>query len=282
MTRTIGFLHPGSMGISLAASAQNTGHAAIWASEGRSQATRDRAEAHALTEKHDLRSLCEACDTIVCICPPAAASDVAASVIATGFRGLYIDANAISTARTHQIHADLSDAAIRFVEGGVIGGPAWKPGRTWLYLAGPDAAEAAACFGAGPLETHVLGTEIGLAAALKVCFAAYTKGTSALLSAILANAEAYGVRDALMAQWARNGSTFAIDTENRIRRVTSRAWRFAGELEESADTFAAAGLPDGFSRAAAEVYRRTTHFKDAPEPPPIEDVLRALLPPGDE
>ena len=277
MGRKIGFLHPGTMGISLAASARNSGHTALWASQGRSQATHDRANGQDLTDAGTLQSLCETCDTIICICPPAAAEDVARSALAAGFQGLYVDANAISPARTRRIDAAIVAAGARFVDGSVMGGPAWTPGRTWLYLAGPDAEEAAAGFSAGPLETYVLGPEIGHAAALKMCFAAYTKGSSALLSAIVAAAEANGVREALAMQWSRNGSDFAEQTERRVRGVTARAWRFAGELDEIADTFRDAGLPAGFGEAAAEIYRRTAHFKAAPEPPPLDAVLAALL-----
>lgn len=275
--RNIGILHPGSMGISLAASAKNSDHTVYWASEGRSSATRDRANSQALIDTESLSGLCEVCDTIISICPPAAAETVASDILACGFQGLYLDANAISPARTQRIAAMIAEAGARFVDGSVIGGPAWEPGRTWLYLAGEDAVEVAACFAAGPLETAYLGPDVGQAAALKMAFAAYTKGTSALLSAILAVAEANGVREALMAQWSRNGSDFADQTERRVRNVTAKAWRFAGELEEIAATFQEAGLPPGFGRAAAEVYRRTAHFKNADGTPDIASVLSALL-----
>jgi hypothetical protein len=39
------------------------------------------------------------------------------------------------------------------------------------------------------------------------------------------------------------------------RSAQTKGWRWTREMEEIADTFAAAGLPDGFHRAAAEVYR---------------------------
>ncbi len=56
-----------------------------------------------------------------------------------------------------RIGAAMAAAGVSFVDGGIIGGPAWEPGSTWLYLAGPRAEEIAACFAAGPLETRVLG-----------------------------------------------------------------------------------------------------------------------------
>src|SRR5689334_19159377 len=46
----IGILHPGEMGISIAASAKNSGCEVFWTSEGRSPATRERAEKFGLTE----------------------------------------------------------------------------------------------------------------------------------------------------------------------------------------------------------------------------------------
>jgi 3-hydroxyisobutyrate dehydrogenase-like beta-hydroxyacid dehydrogenase len=276
MRQTIGVLHPGAMGISVAASAQKSGHAVYWASEGRSMETRERAEAHSLREAHTLARLCNVCTIIMSICPPHAAEDVAEQVAAHGFSGFYLDANAISPERAKGIGQMMTRAGASFVDGGIIGGPAWEAGRTWLYLSGENADVIASCFAAGPLETKVIGGNIGDASALKMCFAAYSKGTTALLCAILATAEASGVREPLFEQWSRHGSDFAEQAAERVRQVTKKAWRFAGEMEEIAATFHDAGLPDGFHQAAAAVYRRIAHFKDAPTPP-IEEVLAALV-----
>jgi len=201
---------------------------------------------------------------------------VAAQVRACAFRGLYLDANAISPQRTLRIGRAMEEAGVAFVDGSIIGGPAWEPGRTWLYLAGREAGRAADCFSAGPLETCIIGEEIGRAAALKMCFAAYTKGSTALLCAILATAEELGVRPELEAQWSRGGSDFARQTQERVRRVTAKAWRFAGEMEEISATFEQAGLPGEFHAAAADVYRRIAHFKSA-ETPALDEVLAALV-----
>jgi hypothetical protein len=123
----------------------------------------------------------------------------------------------------------------------------------------------------------VLGDRIGEASALKMCYASWTKGSTALLTTILAAAESYGVWPELREQWERDWPGFPDQTVQRARRVTAKAWRFAGEMEEIASTFAAAGLPDGFHLAAADLYRRLAGFKDAPSPPPLEEVLAALL-----
>ena len=279
MKEKIGFLHPGAMGVSLAASAINSGYDACWVSTGRSEATLRRALEHHLSPVESLEEMSARCNTIISVCPPHAAMNVAQAIINTSFKGLYADENAISPQRSVQIGALMTQAGIEYVDGGIVGGPAWEPDSTWLYLSGGASSDIAALFSKGPLETEIIDQVIGKASALKMSFAAYTKGSTALLCAIVAAAEKMGVRDILEKQWSRNGSPFAEQTRNRISRVTAKAWRFSGEMAEIADTLEAAGLPDGFHRAAQEVYHRMDGFKDAPEFPAVEEVLQALLNP---
>jgi len=278
-TETIGIIHPGAMGISVAASALRSGHQVCYASEGRNDATRARASEHDLRDLGTLSELCQRCTIIISVCPPHAAEDVAQQVIHHGFNGLYLDANAISPQKTQRIDEKLTSAGIPFVDGGIIGGPAWEHGETWLYLSGgeKEAKRIAECFSAGPLETSIIGEEIGKASALKMCYASYTKGTTALLTGILALSEALDVRPELMAQWERDWPGFPTQTESRARRVTAKAWRFAGEMDEIASTFEAAGLHGGFHRAAGQIYSKLSGFKDTGDLPEIDEVLSALL-----
>ncbi len=275
--KKIGILHPGEMGISLAASAQNSGCEVYWASAGRSAQTRLRAAEHHLEDAETLEKLCQTCEVLVSICPPNAATELAAQVLAAGYQGLFLEANAIAPQRVIPMGYRMTEAGIDFVDGGIIGGPAWEPGRTWLYLSGPNAQAAAECFEAGPLETSVIGDEIGKASALKMCFAAYTKGTTALLCGIVAAAESLDVREELETQWSRNGSDFTEQTHNRIQWATAKAWRFEGEMKEIAATLASAGIPGSFHTAASEIYRRLSGYKDSPKTPELEEVLKALL-----
>lgn len=273
----IGILHPGEMGVSIAASAINSGHQVYWASQGRSDRTRERAEKHNLIEIDSLSHLCQTSEIILCICPPHAAEDVARSVTEAGFTGLYLDANAIAPQRSITIGQRMEAAGIRYVDGGIIGGPAWTPKETWLYLSGDYAGEIAACFTNGPLETKIMTNEIGKASALKMCYAAYSKGTTALLAAITAAAEALGVRETLHEQWDMDDPSFSERASRRTARVTAKAWRFEGEMHEIASTFQEAGIPNGFHEAAAEIYHRMAGFKDSKGTPPIQDVIKSLL-----
>ena len=273
---TIGILHPGEMGISVAVSAVNSGHQVYWASEGRSEKTRSRAENHGLVEVNSLAEICRTCDIILSVCPPHAAENVARAVIETGFKGLYLDANAIAPQRAINIGRLMDGAGIRFVDGGIIGGPAWTPKQTWLYLSGKHVKDIVTCFSNGPLEIRVLGDEIGKASALKMCYAAYSKGTTALLAAILATAESLGVREALYEQWDMDDADFSPQVNQRVRRVTGKAWRFEGEMIEIAGTFREAGLPGEFHAAAAEVYRRMKALPGNLPSFTVEEILAAI------
>jgi transposase-like protein len=95
----------------------------------------------------------------------------------------------------------------------------------------------------------------GDASALKMVYAAWSKGTAALLLAIRDVARAHGVEDALLAEWRESLPELLERLPQAERSAAAKGWRWIGELEEIADTFAAAGQPEGFHRAAAEVYR---------------------------
>lgn len=280
--QTVGILHPGAMGISVAVSMIDSGYDVLWASAGRSYESKQRANEHNLTDVGTLADLCQKCQIIVSVCPPHAAEQVAEDVIRNGFSGLYLDANAISPQKASHIAEKMDAANIKFVDGGIIGGPAWQPKRTYLYLSGEHAQEAEALFANGALETEIISDEIGKASALKMCYAANTKGSAALLSLVVAAAHKLGVNQALDKQWARQDDSLPQQNHSRVQRVTQKAWRFAGEMDEMVETFGSIGLPDGFHASAADLYRRMAGFKGMDELPELLDVVSALLNEVDE
>jgi 3-hydroxyisobutyrate dehydrogenase-like beta-hydroxyacid dehydrogenase len=255
-----GILHPGQMGITVALSAVNSGHQVYWASKGRSPASARRAAEAGLLDAGSIAELCAACDVIASVCPPEFAEATAEEVARAGFRGLYLDANAISPERARRIGESITRAGADFVDGGIIGLPAQVRGRTWLCLSGPRAADAAACFAAGPLETELLGDEPGRASALKMCFAAWTKGTTAMLCVVLGAASHLGVLEELQRQWTLQGLPWTEATQ-KMERAAPKAWRWAPEMREIAATFAAAGMEAGFHEAAEKIYKELAGFK---------------------
>ena len=272
MTR-VGLLHPGEMGAAVGTALRTGGADVLWASNGRSDATRSRAEAAGLTDVGTLAELVERSETIVSVCPPHAALDQARAVAACGFEGTYVDVNAVAPATARKI----AFTAWRVTDGGIIGGPPRAKGTTRLYLSGPGAGDVAGLFAGSPLEAIVLDGDVGAASALKMCFAAWTKGTSALLVAVRAVAAAEQVDRALLEEWAISQPDLPGRSEGAARGTAAKAWRFVGEMHEIAETFATAGLPAGFHLAAADVYERMARFQDAETAPTLEDVVAAVI-----
>jgi 3-hydroxyisobutyrate dehydrogenase-like beta-hydroxyacid dehydrogenase len=245
----IGLLHPGEMGAALGRLLRGRGHDVGWVSAGRSEATAERAHDAGLRDAGSLPDLVDASELILSICPPHAAVDVAGSV--AGFGGLYLDANAIAPETARRVAAIVEGGGARFVDGGVIGPPPREPSHTRLYLSGAEAPAVAEAF-AGALETPIVEN----ASALKMAYAAWTKGTAALLLTIRALAHAEGVDDALVAEWDRSQPGLRERSATAAGDAAQKGWRWIGEMEEIAAAMAAAGLPSGFHEAAAEIYRR--------------------------
>lgn len=265
------------MGVAVARTMVNSGNDVYWVSHGRSADTAQRANDAGLTPLNSLAEMADTCAAIVCVCPPHAATDVAEQVVASGFQGIYVDANAIAPRTTIAIGEIITAAGMTFVDGGIVGLPPTEPNTSWLYLSGSEAETAATWFSAGPLEIDVINDRIGSASGMKMCYAANTKGYNALLTAIMGAAEELGVRETLERQWERHWPGFAEQKKQAAVRVAyNKAWRFAGEMEEMAKTWEDTNVPNGFFTAAAKVYHRTGHLRHAEDEPNIDAVLKAV------
>jgi 3-hydroxyisobutyrate dehydrogenase-like beta-hydroxyacid dehydrogenase len=231
------------MGAAVGAVLRGQGHRVVWASDGRSEQTRKRAEEAGLEDVRSAAKVAEA-DVVFSICPPHAALDVAQSA---GFGGIYVDANAVSPATA----AKVADVVEQFVDGGIVGSPPRGPGTTRLYLSGEQAEEVAGLFDGSALDARVVSN----ASAVKMAYAAWSKGTAAMLLAIRELARREGVEEPLLAEWDLSQPELRDRYDRALRSAEAKGWRWVGEMEEIAATFEADGLPGGFHRAAAEVYR---------------------------
>jgi 3-hydroxyisobutyrate dehydrogenase-like beta-hydroxyacid dehydrogenase len=275
--RTVALLHPGNMGATVGAAAATSGARVVWASEGRSHATHDRARQAGLIDVKTLIDAVRESDVVLSVCPPHAALDLAQSVAALNFKGIYADANAVSRATAEKIGATVTASGASFVDGGIIGSPVKRAGTTRLYLSGARAAEIAALFSASMLDARVIGDKPGSASALKMAFAAWTKCTDALVLTVRALAEIEGVDKALLAEWAISQPEVERRSVQAAAVAAPKAWRFVGEMREIAASFETAGLPTGFHDAATEIYERLAVFKDRIDPPPTVAAVVAAL-----
>jgi len=272
-TRTIGLLHPGEMGSAVGQCLTAAGHRVLWLPQGRSPASAARAAAAGMTAADGgLAGLLRQAEVIISVCPPHGALDVAWHV--AGFKGIYTDANAISPDTAREVAQIVQAGGASYVDGGIIGTPSTSPGFIRLYLSGERAGEVGQLFAGSAADTRVLGADPRAASALKMAYAAWTKGSAALLLTARALARAGGVEEALLAEWAASQPDLAQRSARAAGSAAAKGWRWVAEMEEIAEAMAAAGLPDGFHQAAAEIYRR------AGDEPALDSVLEALLPPS--
>jgi 3-hydroxyisobutyrate dehydrogenase-like beta-hydroxyacid dehydrogenase len=248
-------LHPGQMGVEVARCLSQA-HEVAWCGQGRSAATRQRAEGADLLELADLGAVASWSDALISVCPPAAAHQVAADVVAAGFAGLYVDANAVSPATVQRIAATVTETGGELVDGGIVGLPPRQEGTTRLFVSGPRAGEVAGWFAGGTLGTVVLAGDVGAASALKASYAGWTKASAALLVAVRAHARAAGVEDALLEEWDRSQPGLRDRSDGALARLLTTAWRYEGEMAEIATSMDDHGVPAEFHDGAAAVYRR--------------------------
>ncbi|MEU7649886.1 NAD(P)-dependent oxidoreductase [Streptomyces huasconensis] len=259
---TVGILHPGSMGAAVAACAATNAAAVLWCENERSTASVERADRFGLTAVATLAELLDRSDIVISLCPPAAAEDLACDVAGHRFAGVYVEANAINPERAQRIAALLEpDATV--VDGGVVGSPPVRGKSPTLYLSGPAVAieRIEALFAGTVVQTAVLGTEIGKASALKLAYASFQKTSRVLVALAMGMAREYGVDQELIEVASRRTDSYLSEPQY-VAKTAARAWRWGPELEEAADTLAAAGLPPEMLRAAASTLARWNDAKD--------------------
>src|SRR5712691_7262537 len=270
---TGGLMHPGEMGAAVGQCLAGAGHQVLWVPEGRGPASVARAEAAGLTGVGGgLAELVRRSDLIMSVCPPHAALDVARQV--AGFEGIYLDANAISPATAREVAAIVEAGGAMYVDGGIIGTPPVAPGFIRLYLSGRRADEIRALFDGTAVDARVVerGSAVGAASAVKMAYASWTKGSAALLLAARALARAEGVEEALLTEWGISQPGLDERSGRAAGSAAAKGWRWVAEMNEIAAAMAAAGLPQGFHQAAAEIYRRFPPDRRAS----IETALDAL------
>jgi 3-hydroxyisobutyrate dehydrogenase-like beta-hydroxyacid dehydrogenase len=284
---TVGVVSAGAMGSAVAAAYAAAGHRAVTTVAQRSNRTRGLAEAAGLELLESLDAVVADADVVLSIAPPdqarAIAADVAAAAIRTSGRPLVSDWNAVSPATAVEIERTLAEAGLELVDGSISGGPPRPDYRTRVYLSGPRADELAAP--APPwLDVRVVGAEVGLASAVKMCTASVYKGFTALLTHALVTADAHGVVPQVLDD-LHDSFPRQLERAARLLAVSAtKAGRYVGEMREIAATQADAALPRELFDALAvvhEVIAATPAAAQAPEAvgePSLDEVLDALRP----
>jgi 3-hydroxyisobutyrate dehydrogenase-like beta-hydroxyacid dehydrogenase len=269
----VGLLSPGEMGSAVAATLREQGVTVRTCLQGRSVRTRDLAERDRLEVAPTLADLVLASDVILSVVPPASALDVAravtAAIRATGARPLYVDCNAVSPSTVRAVAATVGGEV---VDVGIIGSPPRGQGTTRFYASGPTARHLEL----PGLEVRPIGEEVGTASALKMCYAALTKGFTALATELLVAAQLLGVDEELAKELADSQAQHHATMARQIPRMPSVAHRWIGEMEEIAKTFAELGLTPRILEGAADLYRFAASTPLGAERPETRDMRRGL------
>jgi 3-hydroxyisobutyrate dehydrogenase-like beta-hydroxyacid dehydrogenase len=279
----VGIVCAGAMGSALGARLRDGGARALVALEGRSDRTRRLAGEAGLEDVGALGDLVGQADVLLSVVPPESATDVATAIAAEvrTSRPLVADLNAVSPGTMERVAAVLANAGLETVDGSISGPPPRAAGTTRLYLSGPRAGDVAALPLDG-VERVVVGAEIGLASAVKMCTASVYKGRVALLAQAFRTAESYGVVEHVLDDLAGTGLADRDRTGATLGQTSAKAWRYVGEMQQIAATQSSAGLTPKLFEALAEVYAdlASRAFAEAPEDVaddvPLAQVLERL------
>jgi 3-hydroxyisobutyrate dehydrogenase-like beta-hydroxyacid dehydrogenase len=258
----VAILSPGDMGHAVGALLVERGFRTVSALAERSGLTRARAERAGIEDARDLDGVVSAAEGILAIAPPTEAEPLARRVAEamrrTGRTPIYADCNAVSPATVRRIAEAITAAGAPFIDAGIIGA-APHPERpdTRFYASGPRLSwlEGLAGRGAkGGITVIGLGEEIGRASAIKMAYAALTKGTLTLQAAVLMTAMRLGVFDDLGREFEKSQPE-AWARMRVLPFLPADSGRWIGEMEQIAATFRDVGVPNDFHRGAAAIFR---------------------------
>lgn len=256
--KTIGLLSPGNMGHTVGHVLVSHGLSVITCLRGRSERTRSLAEQAGITDVPSYEALVGESEMVLSILVPAqakqVASEVAIALTKTGSELIYGDCNAISPQTVREVGRIITEAGGRFVDASIIGPPPIKEGLTRFYISGPgiEAFEELTQYG---LDVRAIGDQVGDASALKMCYAALTKGLTALSTELLTAAKVMGVEESLRAELKASQPALYKRMELGLPSMPERSRRWVGEMEEIAATFAHVGLTPKILEGAADMYR---------------------------
>lgn len=287
---TIGILSPGDMGHAVGHVLGAHGARVITCLEGRSPRTRQLAEIAAIEDVGTYEALARQADLLLSILVPAQAVSVAermaTAIKDTQVNLLYADCNAISPGTTLRLAGIIEEAGGRFIDASIVGGPPKVGSKTRFYASGPHAIHFAELRALG-LNAMVMGDRVGQAAAIKMCYAALTKGTTALFTELLTAADRLGITEALREELLFSQREQYERMEKGLPTMPAKSRRWVGEMEEIAQTFESVGLTPRMLLGAADIYRfvGTTALADRnpedPEPLPSLEEMIHLLASGD-
>ena len=143
----IGIVSPGLIGSQVACSFMSDSNDVIWASEGRSDKTKEFASKLDMKDVGDMATLVKESDVIISICSHESVEEVAETVANFQFKGIFVDANWVSAHNESAYDEFLDKNLPDWVQGGVH---ADDDGSVFFLLKGKRAQEVFGLFNTRP------------------------------------------------------------------------------------------------------------------------------------
>lgn len=255
---TVGLVAAGDMGAALGKVLTDNGATVVTCLEGRSAATAARASAAGM------RGVgwpeLAAADIVLSVLPPGQALAFARSLapwLATAAaRPPFVECNPLSPAAIGEIEAVLVAAGAPFIDGSIIGLTP-RPGNPGpaIYVSGPAAGRAELLLAHG-LRIRRLDAPVGAASALKLSYAAITKGLFGIASAAILAAERSDIGAALHAELSASQPAMMASLARGIPDMFTKTGRWVAEMEAISDHFGAERDEGAFYAALARFYGR--------------------------
>lgn len=271
LNNSIGITSPGDMGQGVAMCIKALGFNVCMASDDRSERTRTLGEKAGLTDCKSLEKLVQTCDMVLSVLDPGAAvtnaQAVAAACKATNRKIVFVECNAIAPNTMHEITGIMQAAGCTVIDAGIVGPPPRNNAKQRFFVSGPHASLMNR-INSPQINVRVAGEKIGDASAVKMCYAALTKGSIALGTELLIAARKLGVDQVVEAEFKSSQAQLHESVLSRAAGMPFKAYRWVPEMNEIAKTFEGAGLTPRMFQGAADMYAQiagTPQGKESPE-----------------
>jgi len=276
---SVAILSPGDMGHAIGQLLKENELRVLTCLSGRSARTRELSEQAGITDVPNLNELVEQSDVLMSVtiseAVPGLCREIADAVMATGTDLLFAECNAIAPELSREMETVLSGAGARYVDASIIGGPPRNGSSPRIYVSGDNAVEFEQLREFG-LDVRNLGAQLGRASGIKMCYAAMTKGTTALLAELLIAAEKMGLSEELMAEFSGSQPAVVSRMEGWMPTMPAKSRRWVSEMEEIEKTFSDLGMTPNIFKGVADMYRMIGATSLGDENPETRDKDRDL------
>ena len=255
---SVAILSPGDMGHAIGQLLKENELRVLTCLTGRSKRTRELSDQAGITDVPNLNELVEQSDVLMSVtvseAVPGLCREIADAVKATGTELVFAECNAIAPELSKEMEGVLQGAGARYVDASIIGGPPRNGSSPRIYVSGDNATEFEQLRDFG-LDVRNLGPQLGRASGIKMCYAAMTKGTTALHAELLIAAEKLGLTKELMAEFSGSQPAVVSRMEGWMPTMPAKSRRWVSEMEEIEKTFSDLGMTPNIFKGVADIYR---------------------------